>query len=156
MAPTLASRGNGDTPTPRVRRPGVPDDPRLLEAHVLEVAGVRIGLTHDLEHLEHRGDDDVAAFLVGCFGGPVDVAVSGHSHVPSVRGLADGTALINPGSPTMPYGYLGIVGTIGIVDIADRRFDVTILDLATGEPQLRLVGPGHHPLEVGPRPVGGS
>jgi len=155
IAPTLVSRGNGDTLTPRVGRPGVPDDPRVLDVLVVEEAGLRIGLTHDLEHLEHRKDDDVAASLERCFGVRVDIAVSGHSHVPMVRGLGDGTALVNPGSPTMPYGYLGLVGTVGLLDIAPGRFDVTILDLATGTAQLRLAGPGPHPLEIGPRPVGG-
>lgn len=127
----------------------------MLDAHVVEVAGVRVGLVHDLEHLEHRTDDDVAAFLDRCFGGRVHVAVSGHSHIPSVRGLADGTALVNPGSPTMPYGYLGLVGTIGLLEIHGGCFEVTVLDLATGEPQLRMAGPGHHPLQIGPRPSGG-
>ena len=44
------------------------------------------------------------------FGCRIDIAVSGHTHVPLVWGLDDGTTLVNPGSPTMPYGYLGIVG----------------------------------------------
>ena len=127
----------------------------MVDVHVEEVGGVRIGLTHDLSHTEHRSDDDVAGILERCFDGRVDIAVSGHTHVPMVRGLADGTALVNPGSPTMPYGYLDLVGTIGLVDIDDGRFEVTILDLATGEPQLCLRGPGPHAAEVGPRPVGG-
>jgi len=123
--------------------------------HVEDVGGLRIGLTHDLENTEYRSDEDVATILERTFGGRVDIAVSGHTHVPMVRGLADGTALVNPGSPTMPYGYLDLVGTIGFVDIDDGGFEVTILDLATGTPQLQLTGPGHHPVEVGPRPVGG-
>lgn len=155
IAPTVVSRGNGDTPTPRVRRPGVADDPRLADIHVCQVSGLRIGLTHDLQHLEHRADDDVAVALERLFGERVDIAVAGHTHVSMVRGLADGTAVVNPGSPTMPYGYLDLVGTIGLLDIAHGRFDVTILDLATGEPQLHLRGPGPHPAEVGPRPSGG-
>lgn len=155
IAPTIATRGNGDTRTPRRGRPGVADDHRVVDVHVFDVGGLRIGLTHDLQHLEHREDDDVAAGLERCFGQRVDVAVSGDSHVPMVRGLADGTALVNPGSPTMPYGYLGIVGTIGLIDIAGDGFEITVVDLATGGTQLRLAGPGHHPLEVGPRPTGG-
>ncbi|MBV8982920.1 MAG: metallophosphoesterase family protein [Acidimicrobiia bacterium] len=157
MAPTVVSRGNGDTPTPRVRRPGVAEDSRVVDVHVEAVGGVRIGLIHDLEHTDYRTDEDVATILGRTFGGRVDIAVSGHTHVPMVRGLADGTALVNPGSPTMPYGYLDLVGTIGFVDIDDSRgrYEVTILDLVTGQPQLKLTGPGHHPAEVGPRPVGG-
>ena len=155
LAPTVVARGNGDTLGRRVRRPGVPEDPRVVDEFVTEVAGFRIGLTHDLAHAEGRPSEAVTQLLTRRFGGPVDIAVSGHTHVPMVWGLADGTALVNPGSPTMPYGYLGIAGTVGFIDVADGEFDVTILDLRTGAPELNLAGPGPHPLERGARPTGG-
>jgi len=155
LAPTIAARGNGDTFGPRARRPGVAEDPRIVDAFVAEVGGLRIGLTHDLAHAEGRSDDDVARILLRQFGGPVSIAVSGHTHVPMVWGLADGTALVNPGSATMPYGYLGIAGTVGFIDIDDDAFEVTILDLRTGGVELELAGPGSHPLERGARPTGG-
>jgi putative phosphoesterase len=152
VAPTIVSRGNGDSLTPRVRRPGVPDDPRVVEVFVSEVGGVRIGMSHDLSHIELRSDQDAARLIAKRFGARVDIALYGHTHVPLVWGLADGTAVVNPGSPTNPYGYHGILGTIGLLDIEDGRFEVTILDLASGQPQLRLAGPGPHPLTRGPRP----
>jgi hypothetical protein len=155
LAPTIAARGNGDTEGPRVRRPGVPHDARVVDVLVTDVAGFRIGLTHDLEHAETRDDENVATLLTRRFGGRVDIAVSGHSHVPMVRGLADGTALVNPGSPTMPYGYLGIAGTVGFIDIDDAGFEVRILDLRTGTIQLELTGPAARAIERGPRPSGG-
>ncbi|MFI5045663.1 MAG: metallophosphoesterase family protein [Acidimicrobiia bacterium] len=155
LAPTIAARGNGDTFGPRVRRPGVADDPRIVDAFVAEVGALRIGLTHDLAHAEGRSDDDVARILVRHFGGPVHIAVSGHTHVPMVWGLADGTALVNPGSPTMPYGYLGIAGTVGFIDIDEGAFEVTIVDLRTGAVELELTGPGPHPFQLGARPAGG-
>ena len=155
IAPTVVSRGNGDTYGPRVRRPGVAEDPRVLDFYSTEVQGLQIGLTHDLAHAEDRADHDVTAALKRRFGCRIDIAVSGHTHVPLVWGLDDGTTLVNPGSPTMPYGYLGIVGTIGFIDIHDGRFDVTILDLRTGKAELTLEGPGSHPLERGARPIGG-
>ena len=155
IAPTIVSRGNGDTRTPRVRRPGVDEDPRVLDRHVIEVDGFRIGLTHDLAHAEGRSPADVPRLLQIAFGSPVDIAVSGHTHVPMVWGLDDGTALVNPGSPTMPYGYLDLVGTIGFIDIDHGHFDVTIVDLGTGQPQLELSGPGPRPFQLGPRPAGG-
>jgi uncharacterized protein len=164
FAPTLVSRGNGDPRRPRRQRPGVAEDPRVRDVVVLEVHGLRIGMTHDLSHTEGRPDEVVAGILARTFDGPVDIAVSGHSHVPSVWGLRDGTALVNPGSPTMPYGYLDLMGTIGIVDIEPGRFEITIHDLSNisdtrdsrnGNVQLRLVGPGLHQPQVGPRPVGG-
>jgi|HubBroStandDraft_1064217.scaffolds.fasta_scaffold81271_3 putative phosphoesterase len=154
IAPTLVSRGNGDDP--KRHPPGVPDDPRISENVLIEVEGVCIGLTHDLEHArENRAEDEVAPLLEKHFGRRVDIAVSGHSHVPLVWGLADGTALVNPGSPTLPYGYRGVLGTIGVLAVDGDRFEITILDLMTKEPQLSMVGPGPHPLTLGPRPVGG-
>ncbi len=153
VAPTLVSRGNGDQA--RLRPPGVPDDPRISENIIIHVEGVTIGLTHDLEHAEIRTEEEVAALLEKHFGQRVDIAVSGHSHVPLVWGLSDGTALVNPGSPTLPYGYRGLVGTLGIIDVDNERFEITILDLATNESQLHMVGPASHPLTRGPRPLGG-
>ncbi|WP_157734933.1 metallophosphoesterase family protein [Pseudofrankia inefficax] len=155
LAPTLASRGNGDPYRPRRRRPGVAPDPRVRDVVVLDAGGLRIGMTHDLGHTEGRPDEAVREILARTFGGPVDLAVSGHSHVPTVWALDDGTALVNPGSPTMPYGYLGLVGTVGILDIGAGGFEVAIHDLRTGREQLRLTGPGAHPFQRGPRPVGG-
>ena len=72
-----------------------------------------------------------------------------------MRLAADGTVLVNPGSPTMPYGYRDIIGTIGLLEVDDGRFEVSVIDLVTGTPQLHLAGPGAHPLERGPRPKGG-
>jgi predicted phosphodiesterase len=127
----------------------------VVDHAVIEAGGIRIGLIHDLEHTEHCDDAGVADALRRCFGRTVDVVVSGHTHVPLVRGLADGTGLVNPGSPTMPYGYLGVVGTVGFLEVSDGRFVATIVDLLTGTVVLRLDGPGHHPQEVGRRPAGG-
>jgi putative phosphoesterase len=45
IAPTLVSRGNGDKRTARGGRPGVPDDPRVADHLLLEVEGVRIGVS---------------------------------------------------------------------------------------------------------------
>jgi hypothetical protein len=153
LAPVLVSRGNGDDP--RTRPPGVPDDPRVAMTFVITAGGVRIGLTHDLESAEYRSDADAAGLLARRFGQRVDIAVCGHTHVPLVWGLADGTAIVNPGSPTLPYGYRGLVGTVGFIDVDGGRFEVSVLDLATGQPQLRLAGPAAAPATRGPRPADG-
>jgi len=155
IAPTLVSRGNGDRRSPRGARPGVPDDPRVADTHVVIVNGFRVGISHDLGHTEVRSDVDVVGLLARRFDGRVDIAVSGHSHVPLIRGLADGTALVNPGSPTMPYGYVGIVGTLALLDLEETSFEITVIDLATGSTQLRMAGPAAHPQQRGPRPTGG-
>lgn len=153
VAPVLVSRGNGDNP--RTRPPGVPDDPRVAPTFVITAGRVRIGLTHDLESAEYRSDAEVTELLARRFGERVDIAVCGHTHVPMVWGLADGTAIVNPGSPTLPYGYRGLIGTVGLLEVDGGRFEATVLDLATGQPQLRLAGPAAAPAERGPRPVGG-
>jgi putative phosphoesterase len=155
LAPTTVARGNGDTYGPRAGRPGVDEDPRVVDTVVFEVDGFRVGMTHDLEHAEGRSDVAAADVLERCFGERVDIAVSGHTHVPMVWGLADGTAWVNPGSPTMPYGYLDILGTVGYLDVAPERFEISVVDLATHTAQLVLVGPSARPIEYGPRPSGG-
>lgn len=153
LAPVLVSRGNGDDP--RTRPPGVPDDPRVAATFVVPAEGIHVGLIHDLENAEYRSDEAAAALLARRFGQRVDVAVCGHTHVPLLWGLADGTAIVNPGSPTLPYGYRGLVGTVGFIDVDGGRFEITVLDLATGKVQLRLAGPAARALARGPRPAGG-
>ena len=155
LAPTMVARGNGDTYGARGGRPGVEDDPRVVDRVVFEVDGFRVGMTHDLEHAEGRSDAAVAELLARQFGGRVDIAVSGHTHVPMVWGLADGTALVNPGSPTMPYGYLDVLGTVGYIDVSAGQFEISVVDLGTGSNQLTLVGPSAHRCTHGPRPIGG-
>jgi uncharacterized protein len=153
VAPTIASRGNGDNP--RTHPPGVGPDPRVADRFVVEVEGLQIGLIHDLEDAEYWDEDEAAVRLAKRFGQPVDIAVSGHTHVPMVWGLPDGTTLVNPGSPTLPYGYRGLIGTIGLLEVNGTRFEFTVVDLATETTQLRLSGPSSHPYTKGPRPTGG-
>jgi uncharacterized protein len=156
IAPTVVSRGNGDIFTGDRRRPGVSMDTRVSDVFVIEPAGVSIGLTHDLEHLVGLSDDVVAERLLGTFGRQVDIAVCGHTHVPMVWGLTGGTVIVNPGSATMPYGYLGLLGTVGFIDISPGKFRVVVSDLDSGVEQLSLTGPGLHPCTFGPRPRGGN
>jgi putative phosphoesterase len=157
VAPTLVSRGNGDRRTPRAhQRSGVPDDPRVHDNVFLEVAPFRLAMSHDLAHVETLADDDVVRLLHKRFGADVDIAVSGHTHVPMLRGLDSGVALVNPGSPTMPHGYPHRLGTLALLDVDDERFTVTVLDLESGDTALQLHGPGAHPLTHGRRPADAS
>ena len=153
IAPTIACRGNGDNP--RTHPPGVGPDPRVADRFVVDVEDFRIGLIHDLEDAEYWDEDEAAVRLAKRFDEHVDVAVSGHTHVPMVWGLSDGTALVNPGSPTLPYGYRGLIGTIGVLEVNGSQFEFTVVDLATDTTQLRLTGPSVHPYTKGPRPTGG-
>jgi putative phosphoesterase len=155
IAPTSVSRGNGDPYQPLGNRPGVPVDARVSDELVINVGGFWIGLVHDLEHIEGRADDVAAATLARVFHTKVDIAVCGHTHVPMLWGLADGTVVINPGSAMMPYGYLGLTGTIGFIAIEADGFEVSVLEVATGATQLQFRGPGIYPPAYGPRPSGG-
>jgi len=156
VAPTIVSRGNGDVFNGDARRPGASLGARVRDVFLIEPAGVSIGLIHDLEHLVGLADDVVTQKLHATFGRRVDIAVCGHTHVPMVWGLADGTVIVNPGSATMPYGYLGLPGTVGFIDITQAAFCVTVTDLDSGAEQLSMTGPGKHPCSFGPRPPGGT
>jgi len=127
----------------------------VADTHVITVEGVRIGLSHDLGHLEERDEPTVQRLLAKRFGTTVDLAVSGDTHVPMVRGLECGVALVNPGSPTMPFGYRDVLGTVGVLEVDGTDFVVRLIDLATGRPQLELRSGVPHPLQRGARPVGG-
>jgi putative phosphoesterase len=156
VAPTIVSRGNGDVFKGAGRRPGVSFDARIRETFVIEPAGFVIGITHDLEHVLGLSDDVVAEKLLATFGCRVDIAVCGHTHIPMVWGMTDGTVIVNPGSATMPYGYFGLLGTSGFIDIVHGEFFVAVSELATGAEQLSVRGPGTYPCTFGPRPKGGS
>src|SRR3954452_25298804 len=78
------------------------DEPELHERfgtrRVLELDGVRIGLTHG--HLgEGRTTEERARNLFADEVG-LSAIVFGHSHIPVIRRPATGPWLINPGSPT--------------------------------------------------------
>ena len=77
LAPVTAVRGNNDT---QAWAASLPD------TRMLELAGVRFYVTHDLGEL--RIDPSAAA---------VQVVISGHSHQPSLRERA-GVIYLNPGS----------------------------------------------------------
>lgn len=88
-APTAAVAGNNDGPELHAR---------LGIARVVEVEGIRIGLTHG-----HAGpgrttpERALRAFSAAV--PAVDVVAFGHSHQPLVE-RRDGVWLLNPGSPT--------------------------------------------------------
>ncbi|MFC1954101.1 metallophosphoesterase family protein [Chloroflexota bacterium] len=115
IAPVLAVRGNGDS--------GLPPDPRLAEARALTVGGKRIGLCH---YLDTRSDLQNA--MERYFSGKVDVIVYGDTHVASIE-THEGVLIINPGSPSIPRGLVGIPGTVGLLDIIDGTVEARIIQL---------------------------
>ena len=152
LAPVLAARGNGDTFQPHYGRPGVPEDPRVADRFLLDLEGFRIGLIHDLEEADGRSDEAAADLVRRRLGERVDIALCGHTHVPMAWGLPGGTCLINPGSPTMPYGYVRILGTIGLLDLQPGRYQLDIVNIGSGDVEVSFTGPALAPCVRGPRP----
>lgn len=78
------------------------DPPELVERfgtrRVIELGGVRIGLTHG--HLGPGRTTRQRALAVFDDEPGLAALVFGHSHVPLVEQLPDGRWLVNPGSPT--------------------------------------------------------
>lgn len=77
------------------------DGPELVarfgRSRVLDVDGIRIGLTHgDLGTGRSTPERAARTFAPEA----VDLIVFGHSHIPLVDRLPDGRWLVNPGSPT--------------------------------------------------------
>lgn len=110
IAPVLAARGNGDWE--------LPEDPRLKDSQVIQVAGLRLGLVHGLAL--------PSLSLEKVFGGPVDVVVFGDTHIAAIERYR-GVLLVNPGSPTFPNNLQLQLGTVGLLDIEN------------GEPRARIV-----------------
>jgi putative phosphoesterase len=89
IAPTDGVAGNNDPPALLQR---------LGPTRVLDVEGVRLGLTHG--HLGHGRTTRERA--LGAFAGTpgIRAVLFGHSHIPVVEHAPDGRWLVNPGSPT--------------------------------------------------------
>ena len=119
IAPVLSVRGNGDYPTSyNVHRPGVPDDPRVLENPVLRYEGFRLGMTHAFPTPDEVSWDNLDGLMERFFGQPVDVVITGDSHVECIieeRGLF----LVNPGSPTLPRNLTTQLGTVALLELRE-------------------------------------
>lgn len=113
IAPVFAVRGNGDS--------GLPPVPRLPEARVLNICGKRLGLIHCLGPL-----GDLPNFMERYFNGGVDIIVFGDTHVATVQ-TRNGILLVNPGSPAIPRGLVGVLGTVGILDVTDDTVEANII-----------------------------
>ena len=115
LAPVYAARGNGEDGSGG--RPITPDHPQLCESWLLELGGVRVGLTHDLPIPEMPPNYTLERWFERRFGTQaVDVAVYGHTHVEAIE-VINGTLCVNPGSPTYPRNLNTQLGTLGLLDI---------------------------------------
>ncbi|MBF8266334.1 MAG: metallophosphoesterase family protein [Dehalococcoidia bacterium] len=118
IAPVLAARGNGDTK--------LPPDPRIKESQVLTLDGMSLGMTHSVEYPEPPWCT-IEKAMEREFGGPVEIIVSGDTHVAIVESYK-GILIINPGSPTLPNGMYQL-GTVGLLEISAGRVEARIIQL---------------------------
>ena len=109
IAPVEAVFGNTDDP----------EDPRLTQALVRDVAGVRIHVSHGHELGQPRPEPLAARY-------PGDVLVYGHTHRALVTWL-DGRLVVNPGAAG-PRRF-DLVPSVGRLTIANGRAGVTIIPL---------------------------
>ena len=95
IAPVVPCEGNGDF----LRSI---EDPRIKRSQVLELGGLKVGLTHAVPLPEVEPNTTIERTMEREFGGPMDVVVFGDTHVEEVLNLK-GVLLVNPGSPTLPH-----------------------------------------------------
>ncbi len=118
IAPVMAAIGNGDKE--------YPDDHRFSENHVLEIGGLRLGLTHAVPY-PGSPQYSIEKVMARNFGKPVDVIVFGDTHVAVVE-RHNGILMVNPGSPTIPNGLFNL-GTVAFLEIAGGRAEARIIEL---------------------------
>jgi putative phosphoesterase len=116
LAQVLVAIGDGD------ERHGmrIGTDPRVRKTHVVNMENVHIGLVHNLRLPETS--------IEKTFGCPVDIAVCGHTHLPSIE-THQGVLVVNPGSATLPNHQLNMLGTVGLLDVTQGKAEVRIVQL---------------------------
>ncbi len=124
--PIYCARGNGDTG--HDGRPRVPDDPRIKDAHVLTLEGLRIGLIHAVPLPDECPWIPVESSMERYFGGRVDVIVNGDTHVEQVL-EHKGVLFVNPGSPTFPHNLVGVPGHVALLELRDGKARAEIVKL---------------------------
>ena len=127
VAPLWCARGNGEDGS--AGRSIAPVDDRLRYSWLLDLGGVRVGLTHDVPVPEVPPSLTVARWKQRRFGtDDVDVLVYGDSHVERID-LIGATLCFNPGSPTYPHNLNTQLGTLGFLDIDPERVRATVWQL---------------------------
>ncbi len=136
LAPVLAVRGYED--------PVEPGDRLASVSRIVEVAGVRVGMVHDIQWPtpaiattpDGTGlvwpESGLKDLLSKKFGGEVDVVVFGDTHEEMVE-WTNGVLFVNPGSPTYPgrRHAPGSLGTVAVLAIKEGEITATIVDLAS-------------------------
>lgn len=118
IAPVLAAQGNGDWEFPQ--------DHRLKDNQVLNIAGLNLGLTHNVDYPPLP--DYFDKMMERKFGKLMDVIVFGDTHVAVVERY-NGILLVNPGSPTLPRNCFEL-GTVGLLEIIGSKAKACIIQLS--------------------------
>ncbi len=124
--PVLGVCGNGDDGSSG--RTIAPVDERLPYNQLLDIDGVRVGMTHDFPDRPYAGSASIEDRMQRHFGGRVHVAVAGDTHVPVVT-TWQGTLIVNSGSPTYPRNRQTQLGTVGFLEVRSGRIEAWIEQL---------------------------
>jgi hypothetical protein len=116
IAPVLAAQGNNDWGW---------SDARMSPVQLMDVAGWRLAMVHDMEPEERPIVELLKIYLKD---ERPDVIVTGHTHFERLD-YRDGVLQVNPGSPTLPHLYSFRLGTVAILDLDRGRLDARILRL---------------------------
>ena len=127
IAPLWAARGNGEDGSGG--RPIQPDHPLLRESWLLDLAGLKVGLTHDVPIPEYPPHMTLDRAMTRYFGTTdLDVLIYGDTHVEAVDTIGK-TLCVNPGSPTYPHNLNTSLGTLGFLEISGGKAEATIWQL---------------------------
>lgn len=129
IAPLYACRGNGDDGSGH--RPRQPDHPCLADNWLIELGGLKIGLTHWVPVPESPGIQNLPAAITRFFGegAQPDVIIHGDTHVEDIRDV-DGILCVNPGSPTFPHNLNYQFGTVGFLEIAAGTATASVMQIS--------------------------
>jgi len=116
IAPVLAAEGNNDFDW---------SDHRVAPIQIVDAAGWRIAMIHDMEPEDRPIDYLVKRYLND---DPAQVIVTGHTHFERLD-QRDGVIQINPGSPTFPHLQSTRLGTVGLLDLMPGRLEARIVRL---------------------------
>ena len=124
LAPVYAARGNGEDGSGG--RPVQPEDERVRYAWLLDLEGLKVGLTHYVPVPERPPNFTLERWIERFFPDRrPDVIVSGDTHRELIAEV-QGILCVNPGSPTYPHNYDTQFGTIGFLSIADGRAEASV------------------------------
>ncbi len=123
LAPTYVATGNGDMNVVH---------PRLREVWLGEFAGHSVGMVHHFPTPARASEQKLAKRLTRHFAEQQpQTVIYGHTHLAEVH-TAGAMLYINPGSATLPNNQSTRLGTVGVLELAPGRREVTLFQLATG------------------------